>query len=206
MELSGSDSADREDDRNKPEQEAATLVQRCRSMDDLMDFSSDQPRMEEIVSQLDKICEDTRWRKRVLPWKAGGAALGAGAVAFFFAPVTGGLSLFVTGGGAVVGAAGNVVVHDKITDQRTLDEVKRLITEFCEMVQPLKDVQPEKTAMLKKLDRKVEATVMRLQSLVQGLYALFIDFNSDSTVQRLLEVTEQCRIILQELEELRRNI
>lgn len=174
------------------------------------EFEKWKNKLEEIVSELDKVCGQTRQRKRKFPKirgvaAVGGAGLGAAGVmaAFILAPFTGGISLAVAGGaaaasGALVGA-GAVVKFDNNADIDVLQKMKTLVTEFCQMVQPLKDIENIKIHMFEKLSRKPDDLFKRLQSLTHELLTLSFTFKSSVTVQRLLEVTEQCRTILQEL-------
>lgn len=173
---------------------------RRRSMDDMDNFA----RMEEVVSQLEEICKKVKQRKKKVPAKAAFAATAAGAAACFLAaPFTGGFSLIALGGAGAVTAVGAVVVTDKITDRSILNKVKSLVNEFCEMAQSLMDVRKEKHLMTENLDAAAKEIIMRLESLIKDLFVLFVDFEKDSTVQCLLEVTQLCKNILQKLEEFR---
>lgn len=112
----------------------------------------------------------------------------------------------MAGAAGAVTAARTLVVQHRITDKDTLEEVQRLTEQLCDLLRPLKDAQLEMRWTLETVDTEAADAVVRLRSLTEGLSALVNNFDSDSAVERLLEVTEQSRNILKELEELRRNI
>lgn len=80
---------------------------------------------------------------------------------------------------------------DKMEDNLTLKKVNTLITEFCDLTQPLMDLESEKKEKTDKLQRKAAQTAARLAVLTEELNPLFVDFRSNSTVQHLLLETKQ---------------
>ncbi|KAK7879857.1 hypothetical protein WMY93_033475 [Mugilogobius chulae] len=162
---------------NKRSMDLITCLQKF-----ISEFDEQKPKMTEIISDLNKIFEQTKERKEGLGKKAataGAITAGAGGVggwllATVLSPVTGGLSLVAAGASAaVVGAAAAlsaVVVKDENSDKLTLDKVKELVLSFCGLADQLKNIEKEK---------------------------------KETTVQRLLEVKEKCELILIELDEMR---
>ncbi|KAJ0015623.1 hypothetical protein NQD34_009243 [Periophthalmus magnuspinnatus] len=187
--------------------------ERRRSLDEPIDFRNfpsqfdiKEPRMKQIVDELLKICDKTTERK-VGSRRTAGVFGGVGVACFILAPFTAGASLAAAAavGAAAAGAAGGVIVRDRITDRKTLSEVKALVEEFCDIAQPLMDVEKKRREMTEKLDRNPEE-VFVIEALIDELRSLFIFFIKDSTVERLQQVTQQCTRILKKLEDFRRRI
>ncbi|KAK7879856.1 hypothetical protein WMY93_033474 [Mugilogobius chulae] len=164
----------------------------------ISEFDEQKPKMIEIISDLNKIFEQTKKRKEGLGKKAAAAGVvsaGAGGVgglvlATVLAPVTGGLSLVVAGSAAVVGAAAavtGVVVKDEISDKSTLDKVKELNLSFCGLEDHLKNIEKEKSEMFQKPNLKPEAVIVKF-TLIDELNSLYLQFADKTTLQRLLEV------------------
>ncbi|KAK7896662.1 hypothetical protein WMY93_021987 [Mugilogobius chulae] len=178
------------------------------------EFDLHRGQLKRIVLELEQVCEKTRGRKEAVPERAVMAAGGAGVAAgggltagiLALAPLTAGLSLVAAGiaaGAAAAGVAVAAVFHnDKITDEETVKKVKKLLAEFYEIVGSLRHKLEDLKTSLKDLNRDTE-NLVRTQTRIQDLSSLLHTFNKQATVERLLEVKEQCNATLQELLKLR---
>ncbi|KAK7909317.1 hypothetical protein WMY93_014001 [Mugilogobius chulae] len=124
-------------------------------------------------------------------------------VGLVFAPFTGGLSLVLSGAGALYGATVGVTAaargyftEPKMKDRHNVERVKELFLEFCDAAEHLVNIDKEK-----RYPELVD--VMSLQSLMDQLLDLRRRFTSKSTFKLFVELTGKCSEILEQLHKLR---
>lgn len=183
-------------------------------MDEFRSFTSEFDKhrrtLEHIVKELKQICEGTRGRKKKVPKKAVTAAtFGFAALGILFIPLTGGVSLAAAVGasaaaaGVGAGAAvAGVYLHDQKCDKATVDKVERPIREFRQRAATLNN-KLEDVKNARKEQQKDTEVLVQTQATLQNVFTVFDKFETESSVERLLEISEQCSRTLEEMVQLR---